>query len=127
MMFTRRQFLARTGALAGLAAGGAPLWAATKGSLPDGKASRGMITKEADEAIKHGLKYLAEGQHADGSFGSGFQHGNIAITMTYYANVDDAVMDAVLGGKRNTSRNTGGPEAADAEAAGGATGVADND
>jgi hypothetical protein len=80
MMFTRRQFLARTGALAGLAAGGAPLWAATKGSLPDGKASRGMITKEADEAIKHGLKYLAEGQHADGSFGSGFQHGNIAIT-----------------------------------------------
>ena len=55
------------------------------------------------------------------------RHGNIAITMTYYANVDDAVMDAVLGGKRNTSRNTGGPEAADAEAAGGATGVVDND
>ena len=55
------------------------------------------------------------------------RHADIKTTMGYYANVDDAVMDAVLGGKRNTSRNTGGPEAADAEAAGGATGVVDND
>jgi hypothetical protein len=31
--------------------------------------------------------------------------GNIAITMGYYANVDDAVMEAVLGGNRNASRN----------------------
>jgi integrase len=34
------------------------------------------------------------------------RHSNIAITMGYYANVDDAVMDAVLAGKRNTLRNT---------------------
>jgi integrase len=34
------------------------------------------------------------------------RHANIALTMTYYANVDDAVMAAVLGGERNSSRNT---------------------
>jgi integrase len=39
------------------------------------------------------------------------RHSNIAITMGYYANVDDAVMDAVLGDRRNTSRNTTPPEA----------------
>jgi integrase len=34
------------------------------------------------------------------------RHADIAITMTYYANVDAAVMDAVLGDRRNTFRNT---------------------
>jgi integrase len=34
------------------------------------------------------------------------RHSNITLTMTYYANVDDAVMDAVLGDKRNASRNS---------------------
>jgi integrase len=34
------------------------------------------------------------------------RHSNIAITMDYYANVDAAVEEAVLGPKRNTSRNT---------------------
>jgi len=34
------------------------------------------------------------------------RHSNIAITMDYYANVDDAVMEAVLGPQRNGSRNT---------------------
>src|SRR5262249_38934588 len=33
------------------------------------------------------------------------RHANISLTMTYYANVDDAAMDAVLGNRRNTSRN----------------------
>jgi integrase len=33
------------------------------------------------------------------------RHRNIRTTMTYYANVDDAVMDAVLGPQRNTPRN----------------------
>jgi integrase len=32
------------------------------------------------------------------------RHSNIRVTMDYYANVDDAAMEAVLG-KRNTSRN----------------------
>jgi integrase len=34
------------------------------------------------------------------------RHSNIAITMDYYANVDDAVEEAVLGPRRNTSRNS---------------------
>jgi integrase len=39
------------------------------------------------------------------------RHSNIAITMDYYANVDDAVMEAVLGPQRNSSRNTPSPAA----------------
>jgi hypothetical protein len=34
------------------------------------------------------------------------RHSNISVTMDYYANVDDAAMEAVLGAKRNNSRNT---------------------
>jgi integrase len=34
------------------------------------------------------------------------RHSNIAITMKYYANVDDAVEAAVLGDRRNTRRNS---------------------
>jgi integrase len=34
------------------------------------------------------------------------RHSNIRITMDYYANVDDAAMQAVLGRKRNTLRNS---------------------
>jgi integrase len=42
------------------------------------------------------------------------RHSNIRITMDYYANVDDAAMQTILGREsllRNTSRNTeaGGP------------------
>jgi integrase len=33
------------------------------------------------------------------------RHSNIALTMNYYANVDEAAMDAVLGGRRNAGRN----------------------
>jgi integrase len=35
------------------------------------------------------------------------RHANIKTTMDYYANVDDAAMEAVLGRQRNTSRNNG--------------------
>jgi integrase len=34
------------------------------------------------------------------------RHANIKTTMDYYANVDDAAMEAVLGPQRNTSRNS---------------------
>jgi integrase len=34
------------------------------------------------------------------------RHSNVSLTMAYYANVDDAVMNAVLGGPRNSSRNS---------------------
>jgi integrase len=40
------------------------------------------------------------------------RHASLKTTMTYYANVDDAVMEAVLGSGRNSSRNTGGFSAA---------------
>jgi integrase len=33
------------------------------------------------------------------------RHSNIGITMEYYANVDDAAVEAVMGRNRNTSRN----------------------
>jgi integrase len=39
------------------------------------------------------------------------RHASIKTTMDYYANVDDAVEEAVLGPQRNTSRNTGGQAA----------------
>jgi integrase len=39
------------------------------------------------------------------------RHSNIAITMDYYANVDAAVEEAVLGAKRNSSRNSQAGEA----------------
>jgi integrase len=45
------------------------------------------------------------------------RHSNIAVTMDYYANVDAAVEEAVLGPQRNNSRNTQ-PEAPQAEAEG---------
>jgi integrase len=34
------------------------------------------------------------------------RHANIGTTMAFYANIDDAVEEAVLGSKRNTPRNT---------------------
>jgi integrase len=37
------------------------------------------------------------------------RHSNIRTTMDYYANVDDAVMEAVLGPRRNSSRNDRAP------------------
>jgi hypothetical protein len=39
------------------------------------------------------------------------RHSNISITMDSYANVDDAVEEAVLGPQRNSSRNTPPAEA----------------
>jgi integrase len=41
------------------------------------------------------------------------RHANIKTTMDYYANVDDAVEAAVLGDKRNTSRNSEAAAAGD--------------
>jgi integrase len=35
------------------------------------------------------------------------RHASIKTTMDYYANVDDAAMEAVPGAKRNMLRNTG--------------------
>jgi prenyltransferase beta subunit len=51
------------------------------GRIPDGSASKDMITSATQTAIDQGLAYLARNQHADGSFGSNPQYyGNVAIT-----------------------------------------------
>jgi hypothetical protein len=92
-MWTRRQFFSRSG-LALLGAGGVCL--ATAGdappapggagdgddALPDGSASKDMITPRADEAINRGLLWLSSHRHRNGSFGTrehGYE-GNVAIT-----------------------------------------------
>jgi integrase len=51
------------------------------------------------------------------------RHSYIDTTMTYYANVDDAVMEAVLGPTRNDSRNDGETKVQKAEGADGASPV----
>ena len=90
-MWTRRQFVSR-GVLGLLGAGGVsmamsgdgPKDAADKSdpqeALPDGSASKDMITPQTDRAIERGLSYLAARQHADGSFGTNGYQGNVAVT-----------------------------------------------
>ncbi|HEY7313341.1 MAG TPA: prenyltransferase/squalene oxidase repeat-containing protein [Gemmataceae bacterium] len=85
-MWTRRQFLSRSGlAVLGTAGtcfalpgdgreGGGPE------AIPDGSASRGMITAKTDEAIDRGLAYLNGHVNHDGSFGTGGYTGNVAVT-----------------------------------------------
>jgi hypothetical protein len=80
VMYNRRQFLTATGAsFLGLAA----VVQADDDRLPDGSASRDMITPEAQRAIDQGLAFLARNQLAEGTFGgrpfSNLQ-GNVAIT-----------------------------------------------
>src|SRR5947209_10949812 len=85
-MWSRRQFLSRGGlALLGTAGtcfalpgdGGAD---DVREAVPDGSASRGMITPRTDQAIERGLAYLRTHQHADGSFGTNGYSGNVAVT-----------------------------------------------
>jgi hypothetical protein len=48
--------------------------------LPDGSASKDMITAEAQRAIDRGLEYLATHQESNGAFGNGQYAGNVAVT-----------------------------------------------
>ncbi len=86
-MLSRRRFLSQsTTALAALTGGtyllgqvaqnGSP----THRAMPDGSASRGMITPETQQAIDRGLAYLARVQYEDGSFGTNIYYSNVAIT-----------------------------------------------
>jgi hypothetical protein len=86
-MWTRRQFLSRSGlAVMGAAGtclavpGDGPQRGRDRRPLPDGSASKGMITPETDQAIQRGLAYLARNGHTDGSFGTGRYHANVAVT-----------------------------------------------
>jgi integrase len=77
-----------------------------------------MITKPAKAAgMRPSMKTLRKGfgcRYASVVSAQMLQrlmrHSNISVTMDDYANLDDAAMRAVLGRKRNTSRN-GGPSA----------------
>jgi hypothetical protein len=84
-MSTRRQFLTRAalGTL-GVTGGALGLPALVEGpaeeALPDGAASRGMITPKTEQAIERGLLYLASNKGREGSFGTNFYQGNTAVT-----------------------------------------------
>ncbi|MEN6449905.1 MAG: hypothetical protein ABFC96_05375, partial [Thermoguttaceae bacterium] len=39
-----------------------------------------LVTPPARRAVERGLKWLADGQHDDGSFGTGMYRGNVAVT-----------------------------------------------
>jgi hypothetical protein len=49
-------------------------------AIPDGSASKGMITPRTDAAIAKGLAYLASRQEREGSFGTRGYRGNVAVT-----------------------------------------------
>src|SRR5256885_453150 len=86
-MWTRRQFLTRSGlALAGTA-GTCLAFPGDTGpdageTLPDGSAARGMITGRTDQAIDRGLAFLAarRNHNPSGSFGTMPYQGNVAVT-----------------------------------------------
>jgi hypothetical protein len=86
-MWTRRRFLSKTG-LGLLASAGTCLGFAgdnanpepeVRDTVPDGTASRGMITQRTDKAIQSGLAYLNARRSPEGSFGTGAYRGNVAI------------------------------------------------
>jgi hypothetical protein len=86
-MWTRRQFLSRSG-LAALGTAGTCF--ALPGdnrdggdgreTVPDGSASKNMITPPADQAIDRGLAYLNAHANREGYFGTGGYTGNVAVT-----------------------------------------------
>jgi hypothetical protein len=86
-MWTRRQFFTRSGlTLLGTAGtcfalpGDGPNLGDVREHIPDGSASKGMITAKTDQAIQRGLAYLASHRERDGSFGTRGYRGNVAVT-----------------------------------------------
>jgi hypothetical protein len=47
--------------------------------IPDGSASKGMITSRTDQAIQRGLAFLAAQKTRNGSLGTGMYTGNVAV------------------------------------------------
>src|SRR5262249_4602109 len=78
-MFNRRRFLMKGAALLGTAGTALALPAETNEPIPDGSASRGMVTADAEQAIERGLSYLRSQQGSNGSFGTGAYRGNVAV------------------------------------------------
>src|SRR6516225_5952475 len=87
-MWTRRQFLTRGGlGVVGTAStvlavpgDGVDSGETPREAIPDGSASRGMITPRTDQAIQRGLAFLHSKRSPDGSFGTSGYRGNVAVT-----------------------------------------------
>jgi hypothetical protein len=79
-MWTRRRFLTRGLALFGAAGTALALPNETRETIPDGSASRGMVTDRSERAIEQGLSYLRGHQGPSGEFGTGGYRGNVAIS-----------------------------------------------
>jgi hypothetical protein len=86
-MWTRRQFLSRSGlGLMGTAGtclafqDAEPAKPEGREAVPDGSASKGMINTRTDQAIQRGLAYLNSHRDREGSFGTGGYRGNVAVT-----------------------------------------------
>jgi hypothetical protein len=81
-MWTRRRFLCQGLGVLGLTGSALALPGETRDSIPDGSASKGMITSEAEQAIDKGLRYLANAQReiGTGEFGTHAYKGNVAVT-----------------------------------------------
>jgi hypothetical protein len=126
-MTTRRQFLSHS-ALAMLGAAGTAFALPSEtreNAIPDGSASKDMITDEADKAIARGLAFLAASQArlGDGSFGVQPYEGNVAITSLaalafmaagnqparglYGSNVSRALEAVLACGERDNNRPPG--------------------
>jgi hypothetical protein len=80
-MWTRRRFLQR-GTAAVLTLAGAPhlVPSLADDKLPEGAASKDMITPAAQQGINEGLAFLERNQNPDGSYGTHHYRGNVAIT-----------------------------------------------
>jgi integrase len=61
------------------------------------------------KALRRGFGYRYAGKVPAQVLQKLMRHARIKTTMDYYANVDDAAMEAVLGAQRNSSRNSAGP------------------
>ncbi len=80
-MWTRRRFLS-TGLLSALGAGTALAFRddGVRESMPDGSQAKGMVTRECQNAIDRGLRFLVSSQGQDGSWGEGTYANNVAVT-----------------------------------------------
>jgi hypothetical protein len=79
-MWTRRRFLTQSLALLGTTGTALALPNEARESIPDGSASKGMITPAAETAIDRGLAFLRNQQGPTGGFGTNAYRGNVAVT-----------------------------------------------
>lgn len=79
-MWDRRRFLTNSATFLGIAGTALALPDEARETLPDGSASKGMVTTEAENAIERGLRYLASVQAREGWFGTNGYRGNVAVT-----------------------------------------------